>query len=94
MRSLGERGLLTAVGAVVVARPPTSSFDVQPSPPERAARRTEQRDVAIETVQRYNSNAVIVVGVPFGHTRPQWVLPYGGTVTVDGLAQEMWADYS
>lgn len=94
MRSLGERGLLTAVGAVVVARPPTSSFDVQPSPPERAARRTEQRDVAIETVQRYNSDAVIVVGVPFGHTRPQWVLPYGGTVTVDGLAQEMWADYS
>ena len=94
MRSLGERGLLTAVGAVLIARPPTSSFDVQPSPLERAARRAEQRDVAIETVQRYNPNAVIVVGVPFGHTRPQWVLPYGGTVTVDGLAQEIWADYS
>ncbi len=94
IRSLGERGLLAAVDAVVVARPPTSSFEDRPSPSERAARRTRQRDVAIETVQRYNPDAVVVVGVPFGHTRPQAVLPYGGTVTVDGVAQEVWADYS
>ena len=94
VRSLGERGVLDAVDAVVVARPPTSSFEVQPTSQERAARRADQRDVAIETVQRYNSNAVIVVGVPFGHTRPQWILPYGGEVTVDGEAQRLWADYA
>jgi muramoyltetrapeptide carboxypeptidase LdcA involved in peptidoglycan recycling len=94
LRSLGERGLLAAVDAVLVARPPTSSFEVRPSSPQRAARRSEQRDVAIEVVQRYNPDAVIVVGVPFGHTRPQWVLPYGGTVTVDGAVQRLWADYS
>ena len=94
VRSLGERGLLAAVDAVLVARPPTSSFEVRPTRDERAARRAEQRDVAIGTVQRYNPDAVIVVGVPFGHTRPQWVLPYGGRVTVDGAAQEVWADYS
>jgi muramoyltetrapeptide carboxypeptidase LdcA involved in peptidoglycan recycling len=32
--------------------------------------------------------------VPFGHTRPQWILPYGGEVTVDGQARRIWADYS
>jgi Uncharacterized proteins, homologs of microcin C7 resistance protein MccF len=94
LRSLGERGLLAAVDAVVVARPPTSSFTVCPTPEKRAARRAEQRDVAIETVQRYNPEAVVVVGVPFGHTRPQWILPYGGTVTVDNLTQRLWAGYS
>ena len=94
VRSLGERGVLDAVDAVVVGRPPTSSFEVQPTPAERAARRAEQRDVAITTVQQYNSDAVVVVGVPFGHTRPQWILPYGGEVTVDGESQRLWADYA
>ncbi len=94
MRSLGERGLLAAVDAVVVARPPTSTFEVRPSAEQRAAHRAEQRDVAIATVQRYNPDAVVVVGVPFGHTRPQWVLPYGGEMTVDGAQQRVWADYS
>ena len=94
LRSIGERGLLDAVDAVLVARPPTSGFDVRPTPAERAARRAEQRDVAIGTVQRYNADAVVVVGVPFGHNRPQWILPHGGTVTVDGVRQRLWADYS
>ena len=94
IRGLGERGLLSAVDAVMVARPPTSSFDIQPSPDQRSARRAEQCDVAIQMVARYNPEAVIVVGVPFGHTRPQWIIPYGGTVTVDGASQTVWADYS
>lgn len=94
VRALGERGLLEAVDAVVVARPPTSSKTVRPTAEERAARRAEQRDVAIETVHRYNPGAIIVVGVPFGHTRPQWILPYGGLMTVDGAARRVWADYS
>jgi muramoyltetrapeptide carboxypeptidase LdcA involved in peptidoglycan recycling len=78
----------------MVARPPTSDLNRRPSRQERVARRAEQRDVAIGTVQRYNSEAVVVVGVPFGHTRPQWILPYGGHVTVDGAEQRVWADYS
>lgn len=94
LRSLGERGILAAVDAVLVARPPTSSFDVRPGTDERAARRAEQRDVAVESVQRYNPDAVVVVGVPFGHTRPQWILPYGGSVTVDGAQQRLTADYA
>jgi muramoyltetrapeptide carboxypeptidase LdcA involved in peptidoglycan recycling len=94
IRALGERGLLSAVDAVLVARPPTSSFEVRPGPDERAAHRAEQRDEAIQVVQRYNPEAVIVVGVPFGHTRPQWIVPYGGDVTVDGASRTLWADYA
>lgn len=93
LRSLGERGLLTAADAVVVARPPASSFEKKPSITERAAHRAEQRDVAIDLVHRYNPDAVVCVGPPFGHTRPQWILPYGGPITIDGAQQEIWADY-
>jgi muramoyltetrapeptide carboxypeptidase LdcA involved in peptidoglycan recycling len=94
LRSLGERGLIAAVDAVLVARPPTSSFEVRPTSQERAARRAQQRDMAIETVQRYNPETIVVVGIPFGHTRPQWILPYGGTMTIDNTTQTVWADYA
>jgi len=93
VRALGERGILAAVDAVILARPPTTTFERRPSAPERARHRAEQRDLAIETVGRYNPEAVIVVGPPFGHTRPQWILPYGGRLTVDGVTRRLWADY-
>lgn len=92
-RSLGERGLLAAVDAVVVARPPTSDFTTRPSTDERRRKREEQRDTAIEVVHTYNPDAVVVVGPPFGHTRPQWIVPYGGVMTVDGAEQRLFADY-
>ncbi|GAB2458314.1 LD-carboxypeptidase [Nocardioides hungaricus] len=94
LRSLGERGLLASVDAVVVARPPTSDFTVRPSAEERKAKRAEQRDAAISVVGRYNPGAVIVVGPPFGHTRPQWIVPYGGLMTVDGSRRRLFADYA
>lgn len=94
LRALGERGMLAAVDAVLVARAPVSGFEDRPTPHEREARRAEQRDVAMETVERYNPDAAVVVGVPFGHTRPQWIVPYGGHMTVDGVERRVWADYA
>lgn len=93
LRALGERGILAAAGAVVVARPPTSDFELRPSADERRAKRNEQRDTTISIVHRYNPDAVVVVGIPFGHTRPQWIVPYGGFMTVDGTTQRLLADY-
>jgi len=93
VRSLGERGLISEVAAVVVARPPTMSFECRPSPSERRDRRHAQRDTAIEVVQRYNPEAVVVVGPPFGHTRPQWILPYGGRLELDSSRRTIHADY-
>ncbi len=94
VRSLGERGILGAVAAVLVARPPVSDLGHRPEAAERARLRAAQRDVVAEVVARYNPEAVLCVGVPFGHTRPQWILPHGGAVTVDGAARRVFADYS
>jgi muramoyltetrapeptide carboxypeptidase LdcA involved in peptidoglycan recycling len=94
LRSIGERGIVSAVDAVIVGRPPTSDFTTQPSADQRRAKRDEQRDTAIDVVRRYNPEAVIVVGPPFGHTRPQWIVPYGGFMTVDGTNRQLFADYS
>src|SRR6202011_170259 len=84
VRSLGERGILAAVDAVLVARPPVSDFARRPPAEERAGLRAEQRDVIVDLVGRYSPEAVVCVGIPFGHTRPQWIVPHGGLVTVDG----------
>jgi muramoyltetrapeptide carboxypeptidase LdcA involved in peptidoglycan recycling len=93
LRSLGERGLLAAVSGVLVARPAASNFEHRPDAAGRAAHRAEQRDTATEVINHYNPEAVVCVGVPFGHTRPQWILPYGGHVTLDGATRQVWADY-
>ena len=85
VRSLGERGILSAVGAVLLARPPVSDLRRAPAT-ERARLRAEQRDVVVEITGRYHPQAVVCAGIPFGHTRPQWILPHGGTITVDGAA--------
>jgi muramoyltetrapeptide carboxypeptidase LdcA involved in peptidoglycan recycling len=67
----GERGILNAVHGVLVARAPTSNFDYRPEPEERGRLRAAQRDAVIDVVTRYNPEAVVCVGIPFGHTRPQ-----------------------
>ena len=94
VRSLGERGILAGVDAVLVGRPPVSDFTRRPAAGERARLRGEQRDVVVELVGRYNPEAVTCVGIPFGHTRPQWIVPHGGAITVDGAARRVVADYS
>lgn len=94
VRALGERGLLAAADAVLVARPAASNFEHRGSAAQRAEHRAAQRDTVVGVVAHYNPDAVVCVGVPFGHTRPQWILPYGGRVTVDGDEQRVWADYS
>ncbi|HEY0249063.1 MAG TPA: S66 peptidase family protein [Gryllotalpicola sp.] len=94
VRALGERGLLEAIAGVLVARPPVSELG---SPVKTATERSElraaQRDTAIEQIGRYNSEAVVCVGVPFGHTRPQWIVPHGGTITLDGTTRTVTANY-
>lgn len=93
LRGLGERGVLAAVAGVVVARPPVSDFEFHPTAEEADALRAEQRDAIIEQVARYNPDAVVCVGPPFGHTRPQWIVPYGGRMVLDGVQQKVFADY-
>lgn len=93
VRALGERGLLEAVSGVLVARASASSPDAPSTPAGRAEYRTGQRQAIVDEVTRYNPSAVICVGPPFGHTRPQWIMPYGGVMMLDGVARRVVADY-
>ncbi|GAB13041.1 putative S66 family peptidase [Arthrobacter globiformis NBRC 12137] len=93
VRALGERDVLTAVEGVVVARPPMSNHELVPLLGQRKQRRADQYEAVITQVTRYNKHAVICAGVPFGHTRPQWILPYGGSIQLDGHTQAITADY-
>jgi muramoyltetrapeptide carboxypeptidase LdcA involved in peptidoglycan recycling len=70
-----------------------STFEHRPDADERARLRAAQRDAVIETVAEYNPDAVVCVGVPFGHTSPQWIVPYGGELTLDGASRRVFADY-
>jgi len=94
LRNLGERGVLGAVAGVAFARPPVSSFISSPDADTRERMRHERYATVIETVRTYNPDAVVCCGIPFGHTRPQWVLPYGGALTLDGSAHRVLADFS
>jgi muramoyltetrapeptide carboxypeptidase LdcA involved in peptidoglycan recycling len=93
VRALGERGMLAAVDAVLLARPPVSNFDRRPPPDERARSRHDQASVVIDIVGRYYPKAVVCTGVPFGHTRPQWILPHGGLMTINGRRRKVIAHY-
>jgi muramoyltetrapeptide carboxypeptidase LdcA involved in peptidoglycan recycling len=94
VRALGERGVLEVVAGVLVARPPASALH-SPVPPasERSRFRADQRDTIIEQVTRYNPDSVVCVGVPFGHTRPQWIVPHGGRITLDGANRTVVGEY-
>ena len=76
-----------------MSRPPTSTLDLVPPPRSAPPTGPSSATSRSSMVQRYHPDAVVVVGVPFGHTRPQWVLPYGGSLTVDGAERRVWADY-
>lgn len=54
---------------------------------------THQREAILRALERYNPTAMAVFNIDLGHTDPQWILPYGGMVTVDGPARRIIAHY-
>ena len=93
LRNFGERGLLEQFPAVLIGRARASNFD-NPRPTEqRADYRTEQRTAVLRAFAEYHPGAMLVFDIDFGHTDPQWVLPYGGSVTIDGPARRILAHY-
>jgi muramoyltetrapeptide carboxypeptidase LdcA involved in peptidoglycan recycling len=92
LRNAGERGLLEQFPAVIVGLAKASSFG-QRTAAERASYRTEQQEAIRRALREYNPAAMVVFGVEIGHTDPQWVVPYGGLVTVDGPARRIVAHF-
>ncbi|MDQ0990258.1 S66 peptidase family protein [Streptomyces sp. V3I7] len=93
LRNMGERGLLGRFSALLMGRPKTWSFE-QPNSPEEAARyAAEQREAVLRVLRMYAPDMPAVFDVDFGHTDPQLVLPYGGTIRVDGPSRRITVTY-
>jgi muramoyltetrapeptide carboxypeptidase LdcA involved in peptidoglycan recycling len=93
LRNLGERGLLSGAAALVWGRPPVGDQWGSPEPAAAAARRAEYRDVVLRAVAEYQPDLPVVLDVDFGHTSPQWVLPYGGILDLDFDRERMVARF-
>ncbi|QEU11992.1 LD-carboxypeptidase [Dermabacter vaginalis] len=93
IRGMGERGYLEAAAGVLVARPVVDDRD-NPAPASvRAARRAAQRDYVLAELTRYAPDTPVCFGLPFGHTRPQYVIPYGGEITLDSELETITGHY-
>jgi muramoyltetrapeptide carboxypeptidase LdcA involved in peptidoglycan recycling len=93
LRDMGERGLLEQFPALVMGKPKCWRNDRQLTERERDIFRDEQRSAVLEAMATYNTDAMIVCGPDLGHTDPQYVIPFGGPMTVDGPGQRITVDY-
>ncbi|WP_306214852.1 S66 family peptidase [Actinoplanes sp. RD1] len=93
LRNFGERGLLEQFPAVLFAQAKGTAIGNEKPVAEREKYREEQREAVLKAFATYHPEAMIVFGVDFGHTSPQWILPYGGRITVDGPARKVTAHF-
>lgn len=93
LRNIGERGLLERFAAIVMAKAKAWSSEQPLELPERNEFRRRQGDVLFEVCGTYARDAVVVYGPDFGHTDPQFVIPYGAPMTVDPLTRTILAQY-
>ncbi|WP_329278427.1 S66 family peptidase [Streptomyces sp. NBC_01451] len=93
LRNMGERGLLQRFSALLMARAKTWSFERPNSPEEGARYAAEQREAVRRALGAYAPGLMTVFDVDFGHTDPQLVLPYGGSIRVDGPARRITVTY-
>jgi muramoyltetrapeptide carboxypeptidase LdcA involved in peptidoglycan recycling len=93
LRNAGERGLLGQFPALLVGTAKASSLHEHRTAAERERYRADQQAAFLRALGTYNPDAMVVFNVDFGHTDPQWVLPYGGMLTVDGPGRRIVAHY-
>ncbi|MFJ5229833.1 S66 peptidase family protein [Kitasatospora sp. NPDC088391] len=93
LRNLGERGLLRRFPALLMGRAMAWSFEHLNDAGQRADYRAEQRAAVLRALDAYAPDTMAVFDVDLGHTEPQLVVPYGGTVRVDGPARRITATY-
>lgn len=94
IRAMGERGYLEAAAGLMFARPVVQDRDAPAPQSILEARREAYIEYLLSNIALYRNDLLVVLNVPFGHTRPQVILPYGGEVTLDPIAQHVTAHYT
>ncbi|MEU3494573.1 S66 peptidase family protein [Kitasatospora cineracea] len=93
LRNLGERGLLRQFPALLVGRAMAWTFEHPHDTGARARYRADQRAAVLRALDAYAPGTMAVFDVDLGHTEPQLVIPYGGSVRVDGPARRITVTY-
>ncbi|MFH9073840.1 S66 family peptidase [Streptomyces alboflavus] len=93
LRAMGERGLLARFAALIMGRAKRWSLDRPNGPEERVRYAREQREAVLDALLAYAPATMAVFDVDLGHTDPQYVIPYGGTVRVDGDERRITVTY-
>ena len=93
LRNMGERGLLAGFPAVLVGRPKAWDHEQPNDPQRKRAYVAAQRAAVLRALSEYAPQAVVVFDLDIGHTDPQLIIPYGGSVRVDAAAQRISVRY-
>jgi muramoyltetrapeptide carboxypeptidase LdcA involved in peptidoglycan recycling len=93
LRNMGERGLLAQFPAVVVGKPKAWDSAIDQPEPVRAAYRADQYAAVVRALSQYNPTTLLVCGPDLGHTDPQYIVPFGGRMTVDGRSRRITMTY-
>ena len=93
LRNMGERGLLEQFPVLLMGAAKAALWNEPPQRADRDRYREEQRAAVLRALAEYHPDAMAVFGIEFGHTVPQWVLPFGGRMTVDGPGRRVVAHY-
>lgn len=93
VRAMGERGYLHAVQALMFARPAVDDRSA-PAPPDiLRARHHAYIDYLLSSISLYRKDLLVCLNLPFGHTKPQVVIPYGGEITIDPVSETVTAHF-
>jgi muramoyltetrapeptide carboxypeptidase LdcA involved in peptidoglycan recycling len=90
---MAERGLLQRFAAVLVARPKAWSLEHRNAPEEKARFASAQEEAVRRVLREYHPRAPAVFGLDFGHTDPQFIVPNGGRVRIDGVEERILVTY-
>lgn len=93
LRSMGERGLLAHFPAVLVGRAKAWDFAQPRRPAQKRQYAADQRAAVERAMREYAPDTVLVFDVDFGHTDPQFTIPFGGTVRVDSAKRRIHVQY-
>jgi len=77
----------------LIARAKAWDLDRPNSPEQKREYVAAQRAAVERAVAEYNPSAMLILDLDVGHTDPQLIVPYGGTIRVDGPARRITARY-